>query len=333
MSQRQSNIELLRIVCMFFILIVHADGASLGLPVIMTYLDLDNFSTVSKEIVECISIIGVNGFVLISGYFGIRISWQGLIRLISLCIFYSVLTYSVVSLIFPEKFSLDGLINSLIIFPKNDLWFVPAYIILYVTSPLINWIINKITTQYLWIFLLSLIIINIGFGWYKGMSFNPYGYNSLQLIFIYVIGRSMKLYNWEAYLKLSTWIYVYLFSTLLIFISTFYMVSREAFAYNSPMVILSAVSFFMIFTKFHFTSRIINWTATSTFAVYLIHKSPSVWLYMRDAIVYMNTNWSTINFVVGVSVFCVLIFIGSVIIDKITFVPLFNFFSKRETKL
>lgn len=74
--QRQSNIELLRIVSMLLILIVHIDGASLGLPQPMG--DITSITTRDwwRLIVESISIIGVNCFVLILGYFGIRASWK-----------------------------------------------------------------------------------------------------------------------------------------------------------------------------------------------------------------------------------------------------------------
>lgn len=69
---RKSNIELLRIVSIVMVLIVHLDGASLGLPEPM-----GNITTVSgrdwwRLVVESFAIIGVNCFTLISGYFGIK---------------------------------------------------------------------------------------------------------------------------------------------------------------------------------------------------------------------------------------------------------------------
>lgn len=68
---RQSNLELLRIVSMLFIIMLHIGAASIGLPAPLQ-------TTTSRDIwvliVESFSIIGVNCFALISGYFGIKAS-------------------------------------------------------------------------------------------------------------------------------------------------------------------------------------------------------------------------------------------------------------------
>ncbi|MBR5899748.1 MAG: hypothetical protein IKZ14_09830, partial [Muribaculaceae bacterium] len=76
-TARKSNIELLRIVSIVMVLIVHLDGASLGLPEPM-----GNIAAVSSRdwwrlVVESFAIIGVNCFTLISGYFGIKAHWRG----------------------------------------------------------------------------------------------------------------------------------------------------------------------------------------------------------------------------------------------------------------
>lgn len=110
---------------MFFILIVHFDGAALGLPHIMTLDNVCDFGVFSKEIIESIAIIGVNCFVLISGYFGIKFSVKGLLNFWLWCIFYSVLLYLLISP-FTGKFSMSGLLLSFLAISHTDLWFVPC---------------------------------------------------------------------------------------------------------------------------------------------------------------------------------------------------------------
>lgn len=61
-----------------------------------------------------------------------------------------------------------------------------------------------------------------------------------------------------------------------------------AYAYNSPLVILSSVALLMMFSRMEFTSRTINLMARSAFAVYLVHKAPLIWgNLMRPAVRWM----------------------------------------------
>ena len=70
--QRQSNMELLRIVAMLAVIAVHLDGASLGLPSPQANISLLSRDDWWRLAMEAVTIVGVNCFTLISGYFGIR---------------------------------------------------------------------------------------------------------------------------------------------------------------------------------------------------------------------------------------------------------------------
>ena len=73
---RNSNIETLRIISMAMILMLHFVGATFGLPTHAQLLDGDPVA-IAKALVEAAAIVGVNCFVLISGYYGIRATWRG----------------------------------------------------------------------------------------------------------------------------------------------------------------------------------------------------------------------------------------------------------------
>lgn len=73
MKGRESNLEALRIVSMLMVVLVHIDGASLGLPYIKGEFSALTSRDLWRLIVESFTIIGVNCFTLISGYFGIRL--------------------------------------------------------------------------------------------------------------------------------------------------------------------------------------------------------------------------------------------------------------------
>lgn len=87
---RQSGIETLRIVSMFLVLLVHALFFSLGRP---THLDLENHSLemICRTELEAISLVCVNVFVLISGWFGITVKWKGLFKFIYQWLFWALL--------------------------------------------------------------------------------------------------------------------------------------------------------------------------------------------------------------------------------------------------
>ena len=73
-----------------------------------------------------------------------------------------------------------------------------------------------------------------------------------------------------------------------------------AYAYNSPLVMLSSVALLLMFSRMRLTSSAINAVARSAFAVYLIHKAPLIWgNLMRPAVRWMWAEMSLWLFVVS----------------------------------
>lgn len=276
--QRQSNIELLRLISMLLILVVHIDGASLGLPQPMGDIASMTARDWWRLVVESISIIGVNCFVLISGYFGIRASWKGFARLTLYCLFYSVAIYCIVAIGINRDWTWQGLGESLMVYSHTDLWFVPAYLGLYILAPFLNKSIESMTFKQYSISLGAFILFNLYAGWFWEGKFNPTGYTIVHLVMIYLIGRYIyrfmpQVRNLGVYSALS-----WAFFTMLILLNSMYEKSTMAFAYNSPFVILSSVSFFLIFKSISFSNKVVNYCAVSAFSAYLIHKNPLVWI-------------------------------------------------------
>ena len=84
---RDSNMELLRIIAMLLVCIVHANFRALPVP---TYEEA--FTNVSSSILryftESISIICVNLFVLISGWYGIKFKFSRLKEFLAQVLFF-----------------------------------------------------------------------------------------------------------------------------------------------------------------------------------------------------------------------------------------------------
>lgn len=179
---------------MIMILCVHFTGATFGLPDKMQVEELSNLPTVSKILMESISIIGVNCFILISGYFGIKPSIKGIINFILWCMFYAVGIYALVAIIQPTSYNTSALISSFRVLSHTDLWFVPAYFALYVISPILNKGVSGISKRNFQFLIFGLTFLNVYLGWFWEGKINPNGYNVMQMIYIYMIGRYISAY-------------------------------------------------------------------------------------------------------------------------------------------
>ncbi len=317
---RQSNIELLRIVSMLMVLTVHADGAALGLPALAGKLDTATGYDLGRLAVESVAIIGVNCFTMISGYFGIRLKWRSAAKFLFQCLFYAVGIYGAVCVAFPSMFSFKGLLDSCMVLTHTDLWYVPAYFGLMLLSPVLNAGVDAMDRRQCSTVLAVFVLFNIWCGWWWQGAFNPTGYTLVQLIMVYLLGRYLRLHvSHDAVCRQRTLIgALYIMSTAGVFVSSMYLDPLKAFAYNSPLVLCSTVSLFMLFTTFDFQSRAINYAAKSAFAVYLIHKAPLIWgNVMRPAILRFEATLPTWEFILATAGIVVAFYLLAMLIDPL----------------
>lgn len=117
--KRESNFELLRIIAMMMVLLVHANYLSLGRP---TPEAISNapFGSFIQSFAQQLCIICVNLFILISGWFKIKVSFKGLASFLFQILFYNVLIICAFS-------CTDYPISpKLILVTLHNYWFVPA---------------------------------------------------------------------------------------------------------------------------------------------------------------------------------------------------------------
>lgn len=316
---RQSNLELLRIVSMMMVLIVHADGASLGLPEPSGDLTTLGGRDIWRLAVESLAIIGVNCFTMISGYFGIRLRWRGIASFLFQCIFYAVLIELAVGLC-RGQLSLSALGTSCMVLTHTDLWYVPAYFCLMLVSPVLNAGLDALSRRDYSVMLGLFVAFNIWCGWWWGGRFNPTGYTPVQLIMVYMIGRYIRLHvSLDSLLSSrATIVMLYAVAVTAIFVTSVILPSAQAFAYNSPGALLATVTFFMLFLTFDFRSRAVNYAARSAFAVYLIHKAGPLWgNYVRPLFRSMWGSMSVAEFTVAMLGMCAAIYLAAMIIDPL----------------
>lgn len=276
MKERESNMELLRIASMLMVLMVHFDAASVGFPsdVSLAAMDARDWW---RLVTESAVIIGVNCFTLISGYFGIRLRVRSTAGFWFECVAYSVAIASMACLLKPEKFDLVYWADSWLVLSHPKLWYVPAYFMLMLVSPLVNRGMAALTVRQNIILTSIFVAWNIWGGWVWWASFNPTGYTPIQLIMVYMIGRCIRLSPRVSESGKWIWAVVYFLATALVLFSAIFVDCTRGFAYNSPFVLLQSVAFFMFFLGLRLRSRLVNFLARSAFAVYLVHMSPALW--------------------------------------------------------
>lgn len=196
---RQSNIELLRILAMFLVLIVHADFWTLGPP------STEDFSTSpinawTRTIIESISIVCVNVFILISGWFGIRFSVKGLLNFIFQCAYFLFGIYFVMVASGCVSFSIKGLAECLCLTSVN--WFIKAYAALYILTPMLNAFVDKASRKQFRNLLILFFTFQTIWGWTGAAAWVMFGYSAFSFIGLYLLARYIRLYDIKC---LTTW--------------------------------------------------------------------------------------------------------------------------------
>ena len=320
--RRQSNIELLRILAMFLVLLVHADYFSLGAP---TVQDIQNspYDAFLRIFFESISIVCVNVFVLISGWFGIKPSFKGLSNFIFQCLFFLCGLYLVTIIIGVNEFSLKGLAGC--VFATKLNWFIKAYLLLYFLSPVLNAFVKSATQRTYKLVLISFFLFTCTYGWIGAAAFMDHGYTTLFFIGLYLLARYIRLYSpkWSSYSPVFFFT-VYCFCVILVSSVSFYIpyffgkrIPLDLYSYICPTTIIGALSLLLSFAKIKIQSNIINWCGVSCFAVFLMHVSPSTLWHFRDLFVQLHEQYSVAQFWLATFIILSSIFVLSILLDKI----------------
>ena len=323
---RDSNMELLRIVAMLLVMIVHANFRALPVP---TYEEANHeiMSSILRFFTESFSIICVNVFILLSGWYGIKLKIERLLEFVFQVLFFSIIGLIIIQFISPEKYTLTNCIGNILLTDKWDYWFVKAYLGLYLFSPILNSFIEYATKKQYQIVLIAFYVFHTVYGWAfpEGAIYFERGYSAMSFMGLYLLARYIRLYPFSLCRKSYRFdLFIYLFITVLITLIQFFFKRTDIpyggyfIFYSCPLVIISAVFFMLIFTKIHLKSRFVNWVACSCFAVYLLHSNGFLAKPYYDNII---LNWfnelSTIPFLMHVIPFILFVFIAAILLDKI----------------
>lgn len=298
MIKRFSNIELCRIFSILLVLLVHSAFASNGYPKEL------NKTTLWLITLESLSIIGVNVFILISGYFSIKLKPKTIYTILITVAFYFLLLTGLSFLCGKgEHFQIKNLL-----FVSNSHYFIIDYLGLALLSPILNQFAENTSKKHFTTVLLALIIYQIYFTFISGATKTEfdYGYSLMSFSIIYLIARYIKLYDVPDIIKKYSGL-MYIICTLTLMLASVLLIKLEhlgaiglVYAYNNPVVIASSVFFFLFFEKMNIrNNKYINHIARSTLGILLFHASTpahtTVWYFMKTKFMYLADNIDLVN--------------------------------------
>lgn len=307
---RNASFELLRIICMFMIVLYHL------------FIKLD-YSFVSTSALYSSMLfplhVAVVCFVLISGYFGIRLSFKKLLAFYMQVLFYNIVAYLVYSVISNEFTVKNFIISFLPLSHNQDLWFIRTYLYLMLLSPIVNKYLSSAPPRKFKTMLAILVFISVYLGIMSDDQSLKEGKNIINFILIYFIGYGIRhKFICSDYSLKKNIVLLLVFNLTLLPI--YYMgfghgvaslIYRWGWGYNSPLLIINAILLFVIFTKLTINANTISVVAKSVFPIYLIHSNLNIqkilWPFIQENFNIDNLILRNVVLTICIMLFCVLI--------------------------
>jgi len=317
---------------MLLVLIIHTDFYSLGQPDATALTD-HPVSSLMRYVVESLTLVCVNVYIMISGYFGIRLKLKSVANFIFMLIFWRIAGYIAVggyNILTTGSLQIPvwGMLKNL--FPGHNDWFVSAYILLMLLSPIINSFISHSSVRQLW----RMTAAYIGFQFCVAGIILLYpqftsGYSVLSFIGLYLLGatihKSGKPFGKSAPASLTAYAVLAITIGIAVFLTARYInitpirdhITAYFQGYNSIGVVTCSLLLFLGFSHLKIQSNFINRIAASTFAVYLMHMHPAIAPYYSAVCKYLFYNFTTAEYLLLISVFIVGVFVTAIAVDQL----------------
>lgn len=349
-KERESNLELYRILTMLLI-VAHHYVVNSGLldhiytaPLSWRSLFLLLFGAWGKT--------GINCFIMITGYFMCksRITAKKFAKLLLEILFYRIVLSSVFWISNYEAFSWKSLLLKLIPIRSISDGFISAFLVFYLFIPFVSILVQNMTERQHLLLLCLCGFLYVFLGTVPSFSVRM-NYVSWFIV-LFLIASYFRLYPKDKYNQTKLWGWM---TALTLFLSAASVVvcawlsvkmqNRIAYRFvsdsNSFLAVLTGVCSFMFFKNIHVPrNRVINTIAASTFGVLLIHANSDtmrqwLWKDLLDNTGHYSSKWMPLHAIGSVlAIFLVCVAIDWVRIRALE-KPLFAYLDKlfSENKL
>lgn len=299
-KERMSNIELLRIISMFMVIMIHLFTKSN----VLWEMGLNQGVYYIAWFLYGLCMTGVNCYVIISGFFSIESKFrpEKIIKIYVQVLFYSV------TLALAAKFLLRLDLTSSIVavflpVTRQEYWFATIYIGLCCLMPFLNILVRAMERkQFQCLLIMGTILLSVIPTFLYAQSWLNEGgaYGILWFMFLYLIGAYIRKYyragNKKAWICYAAAILVVpVTKYIILFIGTMQniismdkvsKISEVFYRFNSLPALIASVAIFICFAgiKFDRTIKWINIVSGATFGVYLIHNNRNIAHYLWDTL-------------------------------------------------
>lgn len=326
-QKRNSSLELLRIIAMFFIVISHYS--------VHGGFELNSINLIYNKVLlqmSTLGSLGVNIFVLISSYFLVSKEFdiKRIIKIMMQVLFYSLVIYIIFLLFNNAEFSIKSLLTNCFPVIFKNYWFATTYIILCILSPFLNKMIKSLDKKDLRLLIIIIFIIE---SIIPTMLLQNFNINEIiDFVLLYMIAAYIKFYPKDIALNknlkekkllvISIFILLTLVLSLDLFAPQFSAYYIFLFHRNSPIIIVIAFCIFVLFLNKSFYSSNINKIAKFTFGVYLIHDNPFIRGYIWNTIFKTNQYANSTFLIFHMFVTVIIIFVLCTLIECIRYICL-----------
>lgn len=269
-QKRDSRMDLMRLVFMFMICMVHAVGHE---------------NARWCHWLTNISFAGVLGFVLISGYYGIRFSWMKVVKIEGVGLGCAITVMTLVALCGSDAISSRFFVSEVIRL-YTHYWFIHAYVLLMWFAPLVGLGDELPRREFLRKVLPILVAI---FGWSFAMLIpgvqrlvprteGLVSYSGVTLFGTYLIGRLYRLGNWDSKLNYKVVLPAMAICGFMAAscVRPFSGWGNVLARYNSPFLLVFSIGLFWLLRRGSWqcsraVERILSWMMASVLSVYLLH--------------------------------------------------------------
>ena len=274
-KKRSSNLELYRIIVMFFI-VCHHYVVNSGLTSVMHQYPL-GMKTIFLSLWGMWGKVGINCFVLITGYFMCKksISLRKFLKLLLQIEFYNIIIYSIFVLSGYTDFNIIQFTKAVLPVTKITNNFVACFLLFYLCIPFLNIFVNGMNKkQHAQCILLTLFIYSI-LGHVFEISMNYVSWFCI----LYVIASYIRFYGVYKEVSVRFWGNMTLLCSIMAMLSVFFMraVFNKGMYFfvadcNKLLGVMVAVSSFCLFKNLKIKhNSFINYVGACTFGVLLIH--------------------------------------------------------------
>ena len=317
-APRSSNLELLRILCILWII---SDHVFQGNP-LQPNSDL---ATLSIWTLPSLSRVACTVFVLIGAYFlcESKFRFRRVFHIWWTTAFYCVVITSILYKL--DQVGIRTIFESLLPVSRSPLWFCSTYILVLLMSPFLNQVLKAMSRRqhlgFLIFWAIPILIIptltqNCGI-------FRP---EIWVCVYAYCFASYMRrwqpaiLEDWRLIIGLCS-LPIVRIALLWFMKDTDYMAQISSFAefwramLNAVPNFATAVGIFCLFKKFSLQSRTINYLAQSVLAIYVIHQVPAFFPHLWNGIFHASQHAGTPNQLMYTGMMIVTVFVSCSAID------------------